>query len=105
MSVDKLPVDQYTPDRRQANNSIKEQINIIIKHIDALKQVDKNERMQKAVFDFYRIIRSGDELTDAQRSYLENIYESTISRIAGSDQLKVPQHIDRKTNLRYNTIR
>ena len=99
--IDRQPVDRFTSDRRQATVSVMEQIKISIQYIDALKRHDPKGKMRKAIFDFDYIIKDGGDLTDGQVSYLESIYETILSAIAGSSDLKCPKHHDRTNGIRY----
>jgi hypothetical protein len=101
MSVDRVPIDRFLSDKRQGRESIKAQIELVIRYIDALKKIDSTGRMRTALFNFQNLTENDEDLTPPQVNYLEGIYEKTMAVISGSAKLRCPRHYDRKNGLRY----
>lgn len=74
----RLPVDRYANDRLQAVRSAKHQLEFILLNIVDLRKVDRQGKMEKAVNSFHGKLFGGHELTPAQYSYLDAIYERTM---------------------------
>lgn len=93
MSVDRRPRDRFESDRRVADGSIRIQLDVVLANLHHLRKVDKRGRMEQAAHDFDAALKRGDELTPAQRNYVDGIYEKTMS---GAMLPSVTRHIDKK---------
>ena len=85
--------DRYESDRRQADASLRWQLDFILQNLGHLRKVDRNGRMEKAAMDFDEAIKRGEELTPGQRNYCDGIYEKVM---LGAGFPAVSKHIDKK---------
>lgn len=85
--------DKYESDRRQADVSVRANLDFILQNLTHLRKVDRNGRMENAARSFKAMLDNGEELTPGQRSYTEGIYEK-VWRGAGYDSVNV--HADKK---------
>jgi len=74
--LDRRPSDRFESDKRQADASLKAQVDFIMTNLSHLSKVDKQGRMRVAACSFRDMLKRGDELTPGQRNYVESIYEA-----------------------------
>ena len=83
----------YFSNRDQAKRTSLHQCEFILSQIDALRRVDRDGRAEKAVKDFQKLLKAGEQLTKGSYSYLEGIYEKTMKGL-GLESVNV--HSDAK---------
>ena len=93
MPLDRKRADRFESDRRVADSTIKLQLQFILANLHHLRKVDKNGRMERAATEFDEALEKGEELTPGQRSYVDGIYEATMS---GASLPSISVHVDKK---------
>jgi hypothetical protein len=73
--------DRYASDRLQAVRSAKHNAQFVIDHLANLRAVDRMGKMERAAKKFHATLESGNELTPAQYSYLDSIYEHVFQSL------------------------
>jgi hypothetical protein len=90
MALDRVTDCRFMNDAREAENSSREMLKIILANKSAFDNIKKGREFYSAAFDMSK--EPGD-LTPGQRSYVESIYERMWQ---GKNYESVPTHIDKK---------
>lgn len=96
MSVDRMRTDRFSSGADQARRSALANANFVCERIEALKKVDPTGKMQRAVKSFRSLLANGEDLTPPQYSFLESIYEKTISAAYGVESVNVHSDVKRR---------
>lgn len=76
-----------------ARSGAKMKVRFIVDNLNHLRRVDRRGKLERVAVNFNTIISRGEDLTPAQHSYLDGIYDKTMEG-AGFGAINV--HSDRR---------